>query len=56
MTKEEYLNIANERSGFNKHNGIIRSVLIVNGVLGLECRGLIFLQLSQVITSNGHKK
>ena len=22
MTKEEHLNIANERSGFNKHNGI----------------------------------
>ena len=37
-------------------HSIIRSVLIVNGVLGFECRGLIFLQLSQVITSDGHKK
>ena len=35
---------------------VIRSVLIVDGVLGLECCGLIFLQLSQIITSNGHKK
>ena len=35
---------------------VIRSVLIVDRVLGLECCGLIFLQLSQIITSNGHKK
>ena len=35
---------------------IIRCVLIVDGVLGLELRGLVFLQLSQIITSDGHKK